>query len=586
MTLLDVALGCLRRGWFVFPCVPRTKRPLGGLVPNGVLDASNDEAQVRAWWNAKPDANVAIACGPSGLSVVDCDHGNQTEMDAREWVRRANLPETYTVHTGRRINPKDGTPEHGVQLYYSDTMPSVGEFSLGGGTGQVKSLGGYVMAAGSIHPDSGEAYEVLSDAPVAPLPGVVRSLKTERKPVEDDGQPITENRNIRLTSIAGKLRNAGLSATALELALLQVNADRCDPPLDEEEVQRIAASVSRYALPEPDLNVTIGGKSTAPKEPVDWRTHYHTFEQMEHTPPPVFLVEDFLLYESITALAAPVGQRKSLVALNVAHALCTGEALFGRFAVKTQPTRVLYLCPEMGIRSFTDRVRKIGLMRYVGKTLFCRTMSMEGELGLAELTPEELDGAVIIIDTAVRFLEGDENSSEHMRAFAAQVFRLSKEGHAAAVLLLHHSAKGAKESPELTLENAMRGSGELGAFVTCCWATRLQDPEHPYQSASFLANVKPRDFDAVPFEVTGGPDCRLRFVGDGSTPAVLVKGQGGNRANKDGKDEAARAIIKANLTKTVREIKAALADAGIKRSDGWISMRRCDIKGTGSKLTE
>jgi hypothetical protein len=583
MTLMDVALDCVHRGWFVFPCVPRTKRPLGGLVPNGVLDASNDEAQVRAWWKAKPDANVAIACGPSGLSVVDCDHGNHSEADAREWIKRAGLPETYSVHTGRRTS-KDGSPEYGVQLYYADTMPSVGEFALGGSTGQIKSLGGYVMAAGSIHPDSGEQYEMMTNAPVASLPSVVRALKTEHKPVEDDWQPITENRNIRLTSIAGKLRNAGLSPEALKVALLQVNADRCEPPLEDEEVERIAASVSRYALPQ-DMQITIGGKSAAPNSPLDWRAHYHSFEQMENTPPPVFLIEDFLLYESITALAAPVGQRKSLVALNVAHALCTGEALFGRFAVKTLPTRVLYLCPEMGIRSFADRVRKIGLMPYVSKTLFCRTMSMEGELGLAELMPEELDGAVVIIDTAVRYLEGDENSSEHMRAFAAQVFRLSKEGHAAAVLLLHHSAKGAKESSELTLENAMRGSGELGAFVTCCWATRLQDPEHPYESASFLANVKPRDFDARPFEVTGAPDCLLHFVGDGSAPAVLIKGQGGNRANRDGQDETARAIIKANLTKTVREIKAVLADAGIKRSDGWISMRRGDIKGTGSRLS-
>ncbi len=72
--------------------------------------------------------HVAIACGPSGLSVVDCDHGNQTEADARAWIQRAALPETYTVHTGRRTNAKDGPPECGLQLYYSDTMPSVGSF--------------------------------------------------------------------------------------------------------------------------------------------------------------------------------------------------------------------------------------------------------------------------------------------------------------------------------------------------------------------------------------------------------------------------------------------------------------------------
>jgi hypothetical protein len=122
--------------------VPRTKEPLGGLVPHGVLDASNDEATIRRWWTAKPDANVAVACGPSGLSVVDCDHGNATESDARAWMERAGLPLTYTVHTGRRANPKDGTPEYGVQLYYSGTMSSVGEFALAGGSGQVKSLGG------------------------------------------------------------------------------------------------------------------------------------------------------------------------------------------------------------------------------------------------------------------------------------------------------------------------------------------------------------------------------------------------------------------------------------------------------------
>src|ERR1035441_5289108 len=34
MTLMNVALDCVRRGWYVLPCVPRTKRPLGGLVPN------------------------------------------------------------------------------------------------------------------------------------------------------------------------------------------------------------------------------------------------------------------------------------------------------------------------------------------------------------------------------------------------------------------------------------------------------------------------------------------------------------------------------------------------------------------------
>jgi hypothetical protein len=569
--MMEVAFDCIRRGWYVFPCVPRTKRPLGGLVPNGVLDASIDESQVRAWWTAKPDANVAIACGPSGLSVLDCDHGNHTQTEAREWMRRASLPETYTVHTGRRVS-KDGSPEYGVQLYYANTMPSVAEFALGGGTGQVKSLGGYVMAAGSIHPDSGVAYEVMTDAPVAPLPGVVRLLKAEHKPVEDDGQPITENRNIRLTSIAGKLRNAGLSATALELALLQVNADRCSPPLGEEEVMRIAASVARYAIPELDPGIVLS-KSTKPEIDADPWAKYHTADQILNAPPVTFLIDGFLTEDAITVIAAPVAQRKSIIALNVVHSLVTGERLFGHFPVKKQPTRVLYCCPEMGIQSFSARLKSMGLAPYLGKTLLCTTMASE-PFELKDITPNELKGAVVVLDTAIRFLKGDESSAAEMSIFAATVFRLIKDG-AASVLLLHHSKKGTTEATELTLDNVMRGSGELGAFVACVWATRLQDGKDEYKTPSYLENVKKRDFDSKPFQVLPA-EGSYRLLYD-ATGKVVLSNPSRFKRDKDGKETQALALLAAtrqtNPTMSYIELSRMLQEHGIDRSAEWIRKR-------------
>jgi hypothetical protein len=66
MPLLEVALSCIARGWYVFPCKPRTKQPA---TANGFKDATLDEAQVREWWTRMPDANVAISTGPSGLCV-------------------------------------------------------------------------------------------------------------------------------------------------------------------------------------------------------------------------------------------------------------------------------------------------------------------------------------------------------------------------------------------------------------------------------------------------------------------------------------------------------------------------------------
>lgn len=341
---------------------------------------------------------------------------------------------------------------------------------------------------------------------------------------------------------------------------------------DQEEERQLARFITAMQFfPSPELELRL--------EP--WRKHYHTFAEMNDAPPTAFLIDGFLQLDAITALAAPVGQRKSLAALNVAHALCTGLPLFDYFAVTTRPRRVLYLCPEMGVRSFTERVRKIGLLPYAGKTLFCRTMSAEGSLSLGELTPRELDGAVVIIDTAVRYLQGDENSSEHMRQFAESIFRLMRDG-AVSVLLLHHSAKGTKESSELTLENAMRGSGELGAFVSSCWATRLQNPDDPYKSASFFTNVKQRDFESKPFEATSGPDCKLHIVGVPGEARLRNGNQ--NPSNRDGKEDAALQVIRDNPKLPIREVVAKLKEMGIQRGKTWVSDRRYEqMQADGSR---
>jgi hypothetical protein len=249
---LDVALSCVRRGWFVHPLAPRDKVPI---TPHGKNDATRDEAQIQAWWKDKK-SNVGISCAPSELCVLDADHGLASMEDFIAWRDRNGLPVTYAVRSGRR-------PEFGVQSYYAGCLKD-GKFELDGVSGDIKSAGGLVLAAGSVHP-SGETYTVIVDAPLAAVP-VDHIERSRVKPINlaDGDAPIRENRNMALTSIAGKLRNAGLSPAALEAALLQVNADRCEPTLEEEEVKQIAASVGRYALPEPDVKVKIGREAPEP----------------------------------------------------------------------------------------------------------------------------------------------------------------------------------------------------------------------------------------------------------------------------------------------------------------------------------
>jgi hypothetical protein len=250
MTLSDAALLYGSRGWFVFPC--KGKRPL---TAHGFKDATVIADQLREWWTKWPDANIAIACGASGIAVLDIDKGLPDMAAALAWCERNGIPRTYAVRTGRR-------PEVGLQVYFRGTVPDVGLFELDGCSGQVKSLGGYVMAAGSIHPDTKEKYEALhGDCELAELPENIRALQTKRAQVNVSGVtekiPEGAGRHAALFSILGKLRASGLDEAGLLAAIIPINDSICEVPLPYADLQDMARNASRFAVPEPVGEVTI-----------------------------------------------------------------------------------------------------------------------------------------------------------------------------------------------------------------------------------------------------------------------------------------------------------------------------------------
>jgi hypothetical protein len=341
--------------------------------------------------------------------------------------------------------------------------------------------------------------------------------------------------------------------------------------------------------PEPGaVEVLFGSRLGLPMPkpmPEDWRDLFHTQSDVLDCPPPSFLIQDFLARQAICAVAAPVGQRKSIIALNVCRSLCTKEPLFGFLPVVNQPSRVLYCCPEMGLISLSDRVRKMGLGDSVGESLFLRSMNL-GNLDLADIPPKALEGSVLIIDTAIRFMKGDENSAKDMQSFSEVLFNLQRlQGPDGAIMVLYHSPKATKDASELTLENCMRGSGELGAAVTDAHGTRLQDPTDAYKSGSFIRHIKCRDYEGVEdFEVRCDAAGILTKTGDAGVKAVLSVKAGGFKSNRDGLDDAARVIIKANPDASLRDIVKLLKDAGITRQKTWVSDARFALKGTGCKV--
>lgn len=342
----------------------------------------------------------------------------------------------------------------------------------------------------------------------------------------------------------------------------------CAAPLDAEGVNCMRINAPAHGDFQSDYrDVSVDADA-------EWLDLFHSVKDAWNAPPVTFLIDGFLQREGVTAIAAPVRERKTLIAMNIAHALVTGEKLFGHFEVVNKPKRVLYLCPEASLGPFTDRIKKIGLLEHVGNRFFYRTLSADGHLKLDdEVFQDALPGSVVFLDTAIRFLDGDENSSKDVRNFADSIFQLLKNG-AESVVLLHHSPKNSGD--KMTLENAMRGSGDMGAFLASCWGTKLQDPDNPYKSTSFMSNLKQRDFESADFQLTCDADCRMRYVDPGLEVATLASRK--NRPNKDGLEGRAMEIIRANPTLSIRQTVQALKDAGIKRGTTWVLDKRYELK--------
>jgi Bifunctional DNA primase/polymerase, N-terminal len=381
MSFLDTALDLARRGLHVFPLKPRDKWPI---VAGGFKAATLDQDQIRLWWTKTPNANIGIACEASGLAVVDNDHGLRDYDDFISWRDRNGLPPTYTVRSGRRIGA-DGQPEYGVQMYYSDPFSTQGRknWKLDGCTGDFKSIGGLVVAAGSIHVDSGEVYEVLCDLPIVRRPEFLLALPTAEGKDKSTGQAndaglIEGNRNDEMCSFVGKIRKqiAQLNEAACLDICCHRNEQYAKGPLPDDELKEIVTKQYRlYPDVGPDPVAFIGSKPEE-KKVTDWREHYHTVKDHDNVGPPRYLVESFLPEQAIMGIGALVGQKKTLAALNIVFSLCSGEPLFGKYQVTRKPARVLYLGPENGLISFSDRVNRIGLRDYLCKSFFYATMSI------------------------------------------------------------------------------------------------------------------------------------------------------------------------------------------------------------------
>jgi hypothetical protein len=175
---------------------------------------------------------------------------------------------------------------------------------------------------------------------------------------------------------------------------------------------------------------------------------------------------------------------KTWVMLCILLALLTGLPLFGddRLTVPHKSKRCIYLCPEAGRGSIKKRLKMLRLIEYLydpitnpdGK-LYLQTLSKGKKIALTDPVLLELVvGADIFIDTAVRYLEGDENAVKDVRVLTENILNLLAVG-ARSVWVAHHAPKGFENASSMTLQNMFRGSGEFGAALTNAYGVCTED---------------------------------------------------------------------------------------------------------------
>ncbi|MFG2984762.1 bifunctional DNA primase/polymerase [Streptomyces sp. NPDC048258] len=195
--LLHAALAAADRGWPVFPLRPRDKRPAGhperncprtGRCTDGHRTpeqrATLATEHITACWQSAP-YNVGIATGPAGLLVVDLDIPKDDDgAPPTEWAGATDGLDVFAMlceRAGERLPTETftvRTRRGGQHLYF--TAPA--EKQLRGSAGRLgwkvdtRAWGGYVVAAGSTVGTG--SYEIIHDAPPAPLPTWLSDLLT------------------------------------------------------------------------------------------------------------------------------------------------------------------------------------------------------------------------------------------------------------------------------------------------------------------------------------------------------------------------------------------------------------------------
>lgn len=217
------------------------KKPIKQDWPN---NGTRDIETIAGW--LKEGSNIGILTGlSSGIVVLDID-GDQ----GRESLYSLNQSiKTFTVSTGK-----------GTHYYFRTDQVFKNRVGILNGV-DIRADRGQVVAPPSIHPETGTQYKIICDIPPADLPEWLIQLMTneteELKPEKNgkqtfltqkyDGGVISSGKRYdTLFRIGCSMRAKNSEMDEIYSYLSDLNNEKCDPPLDKDEIEKIAYDSCRF----------------------------------------------------------------------------------------------------------------------------------------------------------------------------------------------------------------------------------------------------------------------------------------------------------------------------------------------------
>jgi len=180
--------------------------------------------------------------------------------------------------------------------------------------------------------------------------------------------------------------------------------------------------------------------------------------------PDVWLVENLIPDNSITAISGMPGSFKTWLTLELARCVSKGEDFLGKF--KVTKNGVLFVDKENHQKHIQSRLKKIGVdedddIFYLNNEDF----SIDVDKDFNQLTQaiSVLGVKVVVFDSLVRIHKGDENESQHIAKVMGKFRKITNLG--VNVIFIHHHRK--EKTGSKNNANSLRGSSDILAGIDC-----------------------------------------------------------------------------------------------------------------------